>query len=58
MALIAHLSDLHLVSGAPEEDDIVRSLTKALRAGSGDEVSLTISPAGPRSLLRIFWPLE
>lgn len=32
MALIVHLSDLHLVSGAPEEEGIVRSLTKALRA--------------------------
>lgn len=32
MALIIHLSDLHLVSGAPEEEDIIRSLDAAIRS--------------------------
>lgn len=45
MSLIVHLSDLHLLSGAPEQDGILSSLLTALereRARRGREVDLVV----------------
>ncbi len=45
MSLILHLSDLHLLSGAPEQDGILTSLLTALereRARRGRDVDLVV----------------
>ncbi len=46
----AFASVTDLGTGLEEPAKITRS--------AGDEVSLTIAPCGPRTLLRIYWPLE